>query len=259
MSLLSRFRSPFLRLRFLRLPFFSAASFFLAVGQPAPGFEYLNDEDEPVQRTTASRHSRLRIAVDGGLSHTLWQQTDDYTAEGRKHEESMQNGLVYGASGIFFVVPKGGIGIAVNQFAKSRTARNIVMWPGTPAIGRLTEDSKINFVGGDFVGRHAVGSRLLVVAGLAVGYAWSDYDVRLDELSWNAQVRSLGLQPHLDWDFFITRHVAIGIGGRYSMGSSKYLYIDGKRKRIDIQDSSGTDWHYTLDRLDAYGGVRLYF
>jgi len=175
--------------------------------------------------------SSFRIAFAGGFAYKL----GDFEGTGNSKLDRISRNLLSGLGLEFeidyYFINDMGIGINVNYFNTSASAKNINI-PNYGPVYNYSETHHILFVGPSYVIRYDT-PRWLFTANVGIGPIFLINDIVTDAYNWRETATSVGMNYGLGAEYKFSNNLAAGLRLSTTTGTYSSSTINGRKVKYD--------------------------
>lgn len=215
--------------------------------------------DPKALRATMMPHHSVRFSANGGWNFRLAKMSPSVTGDYRDFTRKLTNGPQYGGSVKFLIQDILTLGLHYNQYQRSNSMDVYTEIDNEYVFGTLNEEVRITFIGasGGLFAYVSENNRHAISFGYLVGCLKYLDEGNLFEVPFKIEGKSFGFGFEVNYDYFLTKHLAVGAETSLMFGAARHLTVtEGSHvSAVDLADSGALE---SLRKLNFCLNVSLF-
>ncbi len=230
----------------------------VSIGIPSPiqAGEVLGEDFNEAENHTYAALPKLRVSAEYGFSKWLM-SPDSITSSYESYLSRLEIGTSSNAELAYFFWPKGGVGVSWIWFLSRAKATDIQKWPSSPTKHSLEERVSVTYIGPDFLTRHQLSDKAMLIGGLGVGYLFFHESGIDNAKTFRVTAENFAIQAHVGADYALVHNLALGLEGRFFFSNIREYNYDGIKYKIKDPNNQFIWYNVPLYRLELSAGLHL--
>lgn len=228
----------------------------LCTPPPLQAGAVLGDDFEEEKDHAYAALPKLRISGEFGFSKWLM-SPDSTTKSFDAYLGRLEMGTSTNAEIAYFFWPRGGLGLSWIWFLSRAKATDIQLWQSSTTTHTIEERVSVTYVGPDFLTRHKLNEKSMLIGGLGVGYLFF-HDSGIDNAkTFSITAQNYAIQAHVGADYSTIHNLALGLEGRFFFSNLREYRYNGVKIKIKDPDNQFIWYNIPLYRLELSIGLHL--
>ena len=209
-----------------------------------------------IQNATAQE--RLRIDVSGGYGYRFGEVSDNLPNDVEEYAKELKNGAVFSINAGYFIKENWGLGMYFSQFYSDNSATFRDAESG--ATVSTSDDITLTLIAPQFLYRTiSSNGKHNFITTFSLGYLDYKNESTFESTDINFEGGSLGIAAGLNYDFMLSKNIAIGAGFKVIAGSISEFKVsaNGQSQTVKVEEFSGEE-RENLSHLVLSAGLKFY-
>lgn len=228
----------------------------LCFSTPILAGEVLGEDFDEAENHTYAALPKLRVSAEYGFSKWLM-SPDSITSSYENYLSRLEIGTTSNAELAYFFWPKGGVGVSWIWFLSRAKATDIQKWPSSSATHNLDERVSVTYIGPDFLTRHQLSDKAMLIGGLGVGYLFFHESGVDNSKTFSVTAENFAIQAHVGADYAFVHNLALGLEGRFFFSNIREYNYNGIKYKIKDPNNQFIWYNVPLYRLELSAGLHL--